>query len=368
MRVVVAHENAGQAEQTRQLLLGMGLECGAADCVSYSDLPVRLSHGSAELLLVRVGEDALTAHDAIRQALALTRSPVLAMGPSHDAQHILETMQAGAREYLDEDKLQPGLEMALSKLRAAGLVTQSKCQMVGVVSATPGSGVSTVATNLAFSWAETYRDKVALLELGNEPSALALSLDLTPRHTIADVASNWQRMDAAFLRQSMTAHPGGVQVLPYKPETLEVPTLDAPAVRKTLILLRTIYSAVVLDLGHLCGEEHYEAMRLCDLVVVVVRLDVPALRQTRRFLRICDENGVPASRIRLIANRYGQKGQVSWKKAEEAIGAKFAEYIPEDSGKLNNALNKGQPLVRLNRHGSLSRRLYKLARQLNGQR
>jgi pilus assembly protein CpaE len=368
MRVVVAHENSGQAEQTRQLLLGMGLECGAADCVSYSDLAVRLSHGSPDLLLVRVGEDALAAHDSIRQALALTQAPILAMGPTPDAQHILETMQVGAREYLDEDRLQPGLEAALNKLRGAGAVTAGKCQIVGVVSATPGSGVSTVATNLAFTWAETYRDKVALLELGNEPSALALSLDLEPRYTVADVAANWQRMDASFLRQSMTPHPGGVQVLPYKPETLEVPTLDAQVVRKTLILLRTMYSAVVLDLGHLCSEEHYEAMRLCDLVAVVVRLDVPALRQTRRFLRICGEHGVPTNRVRLIANRYGQKGQVSWKKAEEAIGAKFAEYIPEDSGKLNNALNKGLPLVRLSRHGSLARRLYKLAKQLNGQR
>jgi pilus assembly protein CpaE len=368
MRVVVAHENSGQAEQTRQLLLGMGLECSASDCVSYSDLPVRLSHGSPDLLLVRVGEDALAAHDAIRQALALTQAPILAMGPTQDAQHILETMQVGAREYLDEERLQPGLEAALNKLRSAGLVTVGKCQVVGVVSATPGSGVSTVATNLAFMWAETYRDRVALLELGYEPSALALSLDLEPRYTVADVAANWQRMDASFLRQSMTPHPAGVQVLPYKPETLEVPTLDAQAVRKTLILMRTMYSAVVLDLGHLCNEEHYEAMRLCDLVAVVVRLDVPALRQTRRFLRICGDQGVPANRIRLVANRYGQKGQVGWKKAEEAVGAKFAEYIPEDSGKLNNALNKGLPLVRLNRHGSISRRLYKLARQLNGQR
>lgn len=368
MRVVVAHENSGQAEQTRQLLLGMGLECGASDCVSYADLPVRLSHGSPDLMLVRVGEDALTAHDAIRQALALSPAPVLAMGPTQDAQHILETMQVGAREYLDEDRLQPGLEAALNKLRGAGEVTAGKCQVVGVVSATPGSGVSTVATNLAFTWAEAYRDKVALVELGNEPSALALSLDLQPRYTVSDVAANWQRMDASFLRQSMTTHPGGVQVLPYKSETLDIPALDPQAVRKTLILLRTMYSAVVLDLGHLCGEEHFEAMRLCDVVAMVVRLDVPALRQTRRFLRTCAEQGVPASRIRLIANRYGQRGQVGWKKAEEAVGAKFVGYIPDDSGKLNHALNKGQPLVRLSRHGSFARRLHKLARELNGQR
>jgi pilus assembly protein CpaE len=368
MRVVVAQEHSGQVEQVRQLLLGMGLECSAGDCVSYSELPVRLAQGSPGLLLVRVGEDALVAHDAIRQAQTLTKAPVLAMGPTTDAQHILETMKVGAREYLDEEKLQPSLEAALNKLRADGLVTPGKCQVVGVASATPGSGVTTVATNLAFAWAETHRDRVALLELGNEPSALALNLDLEPRSTVADLAANWQRMDAAYLRQVMTTHPAGVQVLSYKPETLEIPVLEPQAVRKTLILLRTMYDAAVLDLGHLFGEEHYEAMRLCDLIAVVVRLDVPALRQTRRFLRLCGDHGVPSNRIRLVANRYGQKGQIGWKKAEEAVGATFAEYIPDDAGKFNHALNQGKPLVKVSRHGPTARRVYKLARELNGQR
>jgi pilus assembly protein CpaE len=345
----------------------MGLECGAGDCVSFADLPVRLAKGDAEIVLVRVGTDIKAAQETIRQALALTKAPVLAVGPTSEARHILETLHSGAREYLDVDQFQASLETALNKLRAAGVVQHGQCLVVGVASATPGSGVSTVATNLAFIWGEQYRDKVALLELGREAASLALSLDLEPRFTVADVAANWQRLDVAFLRQSLTPHGGGVQVLAYKPETLEVDPIEPQAVRKTLILLRSTYSAAVLDLGHAFGEEHFEAMRLCDAVAVVVRLDVPALRQTRKLLRLCAERGVPRDRIRLVANRYGQSGQIAWKKAEEAVGAPFAEYLPDDSGKLNQALNQGQPLVRASRHGSLARRFAKLAKQLNGQ-
>ena len=72
----------------------------------FTELPVRLAKGSAEMVLVRVGDNAAPAHEAIRQALNLTRAPVLAVGPTFNPHQILETLHSGAREYLDEDKLQ----------------------------------------------------------------------------------------------------------------------------------------------------------------------------------------------------------------------------------------------------------------------
>jgi pilus assembly protein CpaE len=365
MRVVVAQEQPGSSEAIRQLLLGMGLVCGAGDCVAHADLPVRLAQNPTDLVLVRTGADLGATLETIRQALPLTKAPVMVMGPAADAPQILRYLQGGAREFLDEAQLQPNLENALDKLRQSG-EGQGTGVIVGVVSPTPGSGVTTVATNLAFSWAEKHPNQVALIELGRGAADLALALDLAPRHTVTDVHQDQGRLDATLLRQSMLAHPGGVQILAHKAETLNTDPLAAAAVRKSVILLRTIYAASVLDLGHTLDEEQNEALRLCDFVLVVVRLDVPALRQARRFLRLLDTVGVPKDRIRLVANRYGQRGQVAWKRAEEAIGAKFAEWITDDAAKLNAALNQGQPLVKTARYSGITRRFYKLADQLNG--
>jgi pilus assembly protein CpaE len=366
MRVVITQEQAGQVERIRHVVLGMGLECAPADCVSFGELPVRLAQGPIDLLLVQVGTNVTAAVDAMHQAKPLTNAPIMAVGTTRDAQQILQVMQGGAREYLDEANLQPALEAALQKHQEAGTPRKGQGIVIGVVSATPGSGVTTVATNLAFLWAEQYKDQVALCELGRDAADLALSLDINPRHTVADLGQNWERMDANLLRKSMTSHAGGVQVLAYKPETLAVEPVDARAVRKAVLLMRTMYQAAVLDLGHMLGDEHFEAMRLCDHVAVVVRLDVPALRQARRFLRLLSERNLPRERIQLVANRYGQRGQIAWKKAEEALGARFVEYIPDDSGSVNSALNQGQPLVRVRRYGSITRRLGKLAALLNG--
>src|SRR5947209_7594305 len=106
MRMVVTQENPEQAEPVRRVLLGMGLECGAADCVPFHEIPVRLAQGPVDLVLVRLGSEPEAAWSAIRQTATLTAAPILGLGPTSDAQRILQTSRIGARYYLDEARLQ----------------------------------------------------------------------------------------------------------------------------------------------------------------------------------------------------------------------------------------------------------------------
>jgi pilus assembly protein CpaE len=366
MRVVVAREQPAGSEAVRQLLLGMGLECGAGDCVAHADLPVRLAQNPTDLVLVHAAADPTATAALVEQALPLTRAPVLVFGPAAEAGQIVQYLQSGAREFLDEGQLQENLERALERLRHVSTAKQGTGLVIGVVSPTAGSGVTTVATNLAFASASKHKNQVALVELGRGAAELALALDLKPRHTVADVHSNHDRLDSRMLRQSMLEHPGGVQLLVQKPGALKVDPLPPATVRKSVILLRTIYAVSVLDLGHELSEEHYEALRVCDYVVMVVRLDVPSLKQVRRSVQDLEAHGVPKDRIRLVANRYGQRGQVAWKNAEEATGGKFAGWITDDPARTNAALNHGQPLVQHSRYAKATRLFHKLAQQLNG--
>src|SRR5262249_24131827 len=155
-------------DQLRQTILGLGLECSLNDCVTFGELPVRLAQGPIDLLLARVAPESQTALDAIRQAVTLTAAPVRGLGPTTDPQLILQPTRSGARDDLDEGRLQQDLEAALEKLGRNGAIKYGQGLIVSVVSATPGAGVTTVATNIAFAWIDSHPDRVALAELGRE--------------------------------------------------------------------------------------------------------------------------------------------------------------------------------------------------------
>ena len=367
MRVILASENATPREQLRAQLLGAGLECEAADCVPFAGLDARFAQTGADLVAVHVGADAVPALALIQKAMTRVSVPVLAIGHSGDPKLVIQALRGGAREYLDENNLREEMPAALEKLRQAGVIRFKVGRTIAVTACCPGSGVTTVASNLAFALAQKFPKQVVLTELATDVPALALALDLQPRHTVSELIRDWDRADPVMLRQGLAEHAGGVQVLAHAPETLTADPVEPPAMRHLGLLLRTLYDWTVLDLGHSAHAAGVEAMQLAEAVVVVTRLDVPALRLTRRYLQALEDRGIATERIRPVANFYGQSKQLAWKDAQDALGMPLVVWLPDDPASANQALNQGQPIVQLARRAKISKRILELAQLLNGQ-
>jgi pilus assembly protein CpaE len=171
-----------------------------------------------------------------------------------------------------------------------------------------------------------------------------------------------------MIDRAMAAEKNGVRVLASKPETLSGPTLEAGVMRKIVTLLRSAYSYTALDLGFGVAPAALEAMRLSEAVVVVSRIDVPGIRLTRNYLNTLVEAGIPKNRLQVVMNRYGQNGQMQWKKAEAALPMPAAIWVPDDPRAVNHALNDGQPVVQNSRSSSMARRFAELAAILNGKK
>lgn len=366
MRVIIAHNDAYQREHLRQVALSLGLTCEAVDCTPLNDLRVRFGQVHADVVLVGLGEQPAAAFSVIEQAVSYVKGPILAVGPSNDPQIIRHAIRSGAREYLDEANARAEFLDALNKLAQAGVVNFRRGTTISVIAPMPGTGVSTVACGLAFSLGEKYPRQVALAELGGGVPALALALDLQPQHGVDELTSNWDRLDATMLEQALVAHPAGVSVLAHVPETLHVRPLSVEALQQSLLLLKAMFEFVVVDLGHYADSSALQAMALSDKILVVVRLDVPCLRLARRFLQELATYGVNANKIQIIANRYGQRKQITWKQAEQTLGMSITDAVPDDAPTLNEATNQGQPLVKTARRAGITRTFDKLATTLNG--
>jgi pilus assembly protein CpaE len=367
MRVVLATESHAQRDPLRQLVLGAGLECAAGDCVSWADLPVRLAKGSLDLVLVAAETGLAAALPVLQHTSTHCPSPVLAVGHQADAEEILQALRSGAREYVERDHFREEFPAVLKRLGQAGVVQLRQGRSVAVIAANPGSGVTTVASNLAFSLAARYPRQVVLAELGNGIPELALDLDLKPAHTVDELLHDWPRMDAAMVRQTLVEHQAGVHVLAYPPEALEPMPVDDAAMKQALLLLRALYDFTVLDLGHSLHVGAKAALNLSEAVVLVLRLDIPSLRLARRFMNTLLDHGVPVEKLRIVANRYGQSRQLAWREAEKALGLPVLVWVPDDPASLNLALNHGQPLLQAARRAQITRRIGELANHVNGQ-
>jgi pilus assembly protein CpaE len=219
-----------------------------------------------------------------------------------------------------------------------------------------------VATGLAFALAKP--DPVALAELGSGTPELALALDLQPKHSLAELIRESERVDVSMIRDVAVPHAAGVSVLAYTPESL-APAAVTPAVARDFqVLLRSAFAWSVADAGHGLGAGTEELLTHSDAVVVVTRLDPPALRLTRRYLATLAEHGVPVEEVAVVANRYGQPGLVPWKKAEESLQANVFAWLPDDPASVNGALLAGRPLAEAAGRSRLARELAKLATEL----
>jgi Flp pilus assembly CpaE family ATPase len=142
--------------------------------------------------------------------------------------------------------------------------------------------------------------------------------------------------------------------------------LHAGAVRRIAVLSRVLFGATVLALESRLEAEESEAMRLSDLVVLVVRPDVLSLGRAQRALAAAGELGLPRDRFRLVVNRWGQPGQLPRKAIEEALGLSVHARIQDAAAKVNKALNRGTLLAELAPRASISKSFSKLAATLNG--
>lgn len=367
MGAFIAYGSGIEPEQFRQLVLNAGLDCAEEDVVPLAQVEHRLPQVIPDLVLVCFREDTDQGIEAVRQACQQAACPVLAVGPVQDPQLVLRAMRAGAREYLDLSDPRNELDAALEKLSATDEDPRIRGDIISVFSPTSGTGNTTVASNLAAALGRQHAGDVALVELSRRDGDLGLFFDIEPEYTVADACQRWDRLDATSLGAGLIEHETGVSLLAHDLEQVRTELMTPEAVRRIAILLRSMFRYTIFDLDSDLTDEQLEVMKLSDLIAVVLRPDVPAVRRAQRILQHAADQGVRPDRMRLIINRWGQSGQLPLRSITDILELEPFQLIPDDPRRVNAAINQGLLLQQLSRAAPITRRFAQLASQLNGQ-
>lgn len=366
LRTLIASDDARMGEEIRSVLVRSQPDCVAHPVVPIECMADRAAQVNPCMVLVALPDERESAYRAMRQLSRALPTHLLAVGPADDPRVILRTLhQGGAHEYLDERRLEEEIAGAVLRFRSRRSPDQDQetGRVVSFLAPSGGSGASTLAANVAVVLASA-GPSCGLMDLRLRAGDLSALLDMQPQYGIADLCENLDRIDRGLFDRFFERHPSGVRILSAPHDHARASLVTARGIRQAVAMARSEFPYVVIDLDNAFDEAQLEALWQSDLIVLVLRLDYTSLRNVRRAMDHLQQTGVDADRVALVANRVGERNQLSVTEAQQALGCRLYDQIPDDAPRINAAVNAGMPVVLHRPRGRSSRRISALANQL----
>jgi pilus assembly protein CpaE len=294
------------------------------------------------------------------------RTAVISAARDSSPELILRSMRAGAREFLrlpiSREELKTVLDRTAEFCSVQVDAPKKKGRMIAVFSSKGGCGTSFIATNLAAST----RASTVLVDLNLQAGDLPLFLGVEPKFSIADLVENRARLDDELLARYITPHSSNLSLLAAPKEADSADDIKPEHVFEALEKLRERHDYVVLDPQHTFDAITLAALDQADDIVLVLTLDIPAIRSAQRALEIFDRLGYARSKVRIIVNRWSKQIDLDLQQVERYLHEKVAGYVTSDYQTAVNSINLGQPLVQSEPNSKIAVEIKKLAAALTG--
>ncbi len=259
---------------------------------------------------------------------------------------IIEAIRAGVRDFLRRPLSSADLEQLLDRLgrrpasRSARLGT-----VVSFISNKGGVGKSTMAVNTACGLARRQPRRVLLIDASLQLGVCAAMLDLQPATTLTDAVRQRDRLDETLLRQLVTQHACGLDLLAAPTDAVEAGEVDDEVMARVLTLARRSYDFVVVDSFPLVDRVMMAVLDLSDRVLIVLENMVPTVLGGVKLCALLDSLGVVRDKQRIVLNRYARfAGHLRPTDVAERLGREIDYVVPFNKKQLA-ATNLGQPLI-----------------------
>ena len=227
------------------------------------------------------------------------------------------------------------------------------------IQASGGMGSTSLAVHTALSLGTPNGKvpEVCLMDLDLQFGNAAMSLDLSNAAGLLELIRSPERLDPTLLRGAMVRHKSGLFVLPAPSIPVPLDALRSDTLGQVLELARQEFDYTVIDVPRALTSWTEALLASSDMILLVVQLNVPAIRQARRLLDTLEEEGHYSLPISIVCNRYVRRWgeNVDVKQAEKALGRKIDHYIANDYPVVLSALNQGIPAFDVKRRSGFSK-------------
>ncbi|HEY9403292.1 MAG TPA: AAA family ATPase [Pyrinomonadaceae bacterium] len=279
---------------------------------------------------------------------------------------ILRSYRAGARDFLRlpviGEEFQTVIERTAEFCSTLVDAPKKRGRAIAVFSSKGGCGTSFIATNLAAA----LDAPAVLVDLNLQAGDLSLFLGLEPKFSIADLVENRARIDDSLLKSYVVPHSPNLSLLAAPREADLADDIEPEHIFEVLELLRERYDYVVIDPQHTFDSITLSALDQADEVVLVLTLDIPAIRSTQRALALFDRLGYPRHKIRIVVNRWSKQIDLDLRQVERFLGERVTGYVQSDYNTAVNSINLGEPLVKSDPTSRIAAEIRHIATSITG--
>ena len=379
LRLVILDPVERSRETLRSQFLGLPWVWLQAECTKYDFLQEVLRNQEIpHIVVVSIDGDLEKACIAIsRLSQEMPKVGILAVSIRDDGQAILRALRAGAKEFITLPCKIEELTKALRRLERVstagndgslkGPPTPNIAPLtIAILGSRGGVGCTSTSVNLAATIAADPHHKVVLVDLDLALGDADVALDLNGDYTIGDLAANITRLDMTFLSRSLSKHTSGLYLLPHPINVEEATQINEEHLERILSLLRASHTHVVLDLSKGFRPTDVTALKMADVILMVVQLELTSLRNALRTLSTLDADAMLRDKVRVVLNRVGMVTEITREKALEILGRPFFWEIPNDHKAMMESKNNGVPLIMSAPHSKIQQNYQELADTLCG--
>jgi len=336
----------GSSGELRDALAGSGRVHLLSDCDNLEQMLADVTRLRPSAAVITVAPENSEKEFALIKQLAGSCPETAIITAARDASPalILGSMRSGAREFLQLPIIADEFRTVIDRIEefSASIENSSKKgRVIAVFSGKGGTGVSFFGTNLAAAMGVP----TLLIDLNLQTGDAASFLGLDTKYSLADFVHNRTRLDDSLITSLVTPHSANLAVLAAPLEAHEAEDIKPQDVSELLHLLGRRYECIVLDLPHTFDPVTVAALDLADDILLVLTLDIPGIRATKRALRVFDRLDYPRRKVHVVVNRWSKNIDVQLQKVEAHLDEQLIGFVPNDYRKAMDSINLGQPLV-----------------------
>jgi pilus assembly protein CpaE len=221
-----------------------------------------------------------------------------------DPELVRTAYRLGASDFLDSERWTTDLPVAIQSLLLkdqGGLSSKAPGKSIALFSPTGGTGVTTLATNLA-SYLSKYGE-TCLVDLDLQFGMVSHYLNLEPTFNLGSIDTAHTSFDPAYLRNLMCKHGDNLSVMCAPPQLEELGSLQAAQVNEVLSTINQDFNYTVVDLPrNLLDERSITALDFADCILLVTEYNWASIVNARKCLDLFKAH-YAEDKLLLVINR-----------------------------------------------------------------